>query len=54
MGETNPRPVLIAGGGIAAALPRRSAWRNAIMRAKSSEDYYRDPAWLYGRTALGE
>jgi salicylate hydroxylase len=27
--------------------------RNAIMRAKSSEDYYRDLAWLYGGTGLG-
>ena len=26
--------------------------RNAIMRAKSSEDYYRDLAWLYGGTGL--
>jgi salicylate hydroxylase len=28
--------------------------RNAIMRAKTSEDYYRDLAWLYGGTGLGE
>ena len=28
-------------------------FRNAIMRAKSSEDYYRDLAWLYGGTGLG-
>jgi 3-hydroxybenzoate 6-monooxygenase len=27
--------------------------RNAIMRAKLSEDYYRDLAWLYGGTGLG-
>jgi salicylate hydroxylase len=27
--------------------------RNAIMSAKSSEDYYRDLAWLYGGTGLG-
>jgi 3-hydroxybenzoate 6-monooxygenase len=27
--------------------------RNAIMRAKNSEDYYRDLAWLYGGTGLG-
>ena len=27
--------------------------RNAIMGAKSSEDYYRDLAWLYGGTGLG-
>jgi 2-polyprenyl-6-methoxyphenol hydroxylase-like FAD-dependent oxidoreductase len=26
--------------------------RNAIMRAKSSEDYYRDLSWLYGGTGL--
>jgi 2-polyprenyl-6-methoxyphenol hydroxylase-like FAD-dependent oxidoreductase len=26
--------------------------RNAIMRAKNSEDYYRDLAWLYGGTGL--
>jgi salicylate hydroxylase len=26
--------------------------RNAIMSAKSSEDYYRDLAWLYGGTGL--
>jgi 2-polyprenyl-6-methoxyphenol hydroxylase-like FAD-dependent oxidoreductase len=26
--------------------------RNAIMRAKSSEDYYNDLAWLYGGTGL--
>jgi 2-polyprenyl-6-methoxyphenol hydroxylase-like FAD-dependent oxidoreductase len=26
--------------------------RNAIMRAKTSEDYYRDLAWLYGGTGL--
>jgi salicylate hydroxylase len=26
--------------------------RNAIMGAKSSEDYYRDLAWLYGGTGL--
>ena len=29
-----------------------SRLRNAIMRAKSSEDYYRDLAWLYGGTGL--
>lgn len=28
--------------------------RNAIMSAKSSEDYYNDLAWLYGGTGLGE
>jgi salicylate hydroxylase len=28
--------------------------RNAIMSAKSSEDWYRDLAWLYGGTGLGE
>jgi salicylate hydroxylase len=28
--------------------------RNAIMRAKSSEDYYDDLAWLYGGTGLGD
>lgn len=28
--------------------------RNAIMSAKSSEDYYRDLEWLYGGTGLGE
>jgi 3-hydroxybenzoate 6-monooxygenase len=27
--------------------------RNAIMSAKSSEDYYRDLSWLYGGTGLG-
>src|SRR6266566_141493 len=27
--------------------------RNAIMRAKTSEDYYNDLAWLYGGTGLG-
>jgi 2-polyprenyl-6-methoxyphenol hydroxylase-like FAD-dependent oxidoreductase len=27
--------------------------RNAIMSAKTSEDYYRDLAWLYGGTGLG-
>jgi 3-hydroxybenzoate 6-monooxygenase len=27
--------------------------RNAIMSAKSSEDYYRDLGWLYGGTGLG-
>jgi salicylate hydroxylase len=27
--------------------------RNAIMAAKSSEDYYGDLAWLYGGTGLG-
>jgi len=27
--------------------------RNAIMRAKRSEDYYNDLAWLYGGTGLG-
>ena len=27
--------------------------RNAIMRAKTSEDYYGDLAWLYGGTGLG-
>jgi 2-polyprenyl-6-methoxyphenol hydroxylase-like FAD-dependent oxidoreductase len=27
--------------------------RNAIMRAKTSEDYYDDLAWLYGGTGLG-
>jgi salicylate hydroxylase len=27
--------------------------RNAIMSAKSSEDWYRDLAWLYGGTGLG-
>ncbi len=27
--------------------------RNAIMRAKTSEDYYEDLAWLYGGTGLG-
>jgi salicylate hydroxylase len=27
--------------------------RNAIMSAKSSEDYYNDLAWLYGGTGLG-
>jgi salicylate hydroxylase len=27
--------------------------RNAIMGAKSSEDYYDDLAWLYGGTGLG-
>ena len=27
--------------------------RNAIMGAKSSEDYYRDLGWLYGGTGLG-
>jgi 2-polyprenyl-6-methoxyphenol hydroxylase-like FAD-dependent oxidoreductase len=27
--------------------------RNAIMRAKKSEDYYEDLAWLYGGTGLG-
>src|SRR3954453_4195017 len=27
--------------------------RNGIMSAKSSEDYYRDLAWLYGGTGLG-
>ena len=27
--------------------------RNAIMSAKSSEDYYDDLAWLYGGTGLG-
>jgi salicylate hydroxylase len=27
--------------------------RNAIMSEKSSEDYYRDLAWLYGGTGLG-
>ena len=27
--------------------------RNAIMGAKSSEDYYKDLAWLYGGTGLG-
>jgi salicylate hydroxylase len=26
--------------------------RNAIMSAKTSEDYYRDLAWLYGGTGL--
>jgi 3-hydroxybenzoate 6-monooxygenase len=26
--------------------------RNAIMRAKTSEDYYNDLAWLYGGTGL--
>jgi salicylate hydroxylase len=26
--------------------------RNAIMGAKTSEDYYRDLAWLYGGTGL--
>jgi 2-polyprenyl-6-methoxyphenol hydroxylase-like FAD-dependent oxidoreductase len=26
--------------------------RNAIMRAKSSEDWYKDLAWLYGGTGL--
>ena len=26
--------------------------RNAIMRAKSSEDYYNDLAWLYGGSGL--
>jgi salicylate hydroxylase len=26
--------------------------RNAIMAAKTSEDYYRDLAWLYGGTGL--
>jgi salicylate hydroxylase len=26
--------------------------RNAIMSAKSSEDYYQDLAWLYGGTGL--
>ena len=24
------------------------------MRVKSSEDYYADLAWLYGRTGLGD
>jgi 3-hydroxybenzoate 6-monooxygenase len=28
--------------------------RNAIMSAKTSEDYYNDLAWLYGGTGLGE
>jgi 2-polyprenyl-6-methoxyphenol hydroxylase-like FAD-dependent oxidoreductase len=28
--------------------------RNAIMGAKTSEDYYDDLAWLYGGTGLGE
>jgi salicylate hydroxylase len=28
--------------------------RNAIMRAKSSQDWYDDLAWLYGGTGLGE
>jgi 2-polyprenyl-6-methoxyphenol hydroxylase-like FAD-dependent oxidoreductase len=28
--------------------------RNAIMRAKTSEDYYNDLAWLYGGTGLGD
>jgi salicylate hydroxylase len=27
--------------------------RNAIMGAKTSEDYYADLAWLYGGTGLG-
>jgi 3-hydroxybenzoate 6-monooxygenase len=27
--------------------------RNAIMGAKTSEDYYNDLAWLYGGTGLG-
>jgi salicylate hydroxylase len=27
--------------------------RNAIMSAKTSEDYYGDLAWLYGGTGLG-
>jgi 2-polyprenyl-6-methoxyphenol hydroxylase-like FAD-dependent oxidoreductase len=27
--------------------------RNAIMGAKTSEDYYGDLAWLYGGTGLG-
>ena len=27
--------------------------RNAIMGAKTSQDYYRDLAWLYGGTGLG-
>ena len=27
--------------------------RNAIMSAKSSEDWYADLAWLYGGTGLG-
>jgi salicylate hydroxylase len=28
--------------------------RNAIMRAKSSQDWYDDLAWLYGGTGLGQ
>ena len=28
--------------------------RNAVMQAKSSEDYYNHLAWLYGGTGLGE
>jgi salicylate hydroxylase len=28
--------------------------RNAIMRAKSSDDWYEDLAWLYGGTGLAE
>src|SRR6202012_6004022 len=28
--------------------------RNAIMNAKSSEDYYKDLAWLYGGTGLSD
>ena len=31
----------------------RARIRNAIMSAKTSEDYYRDLAWLYGATGLG-
>ena len=27
--------------------------RNTIMRAKTSQDYYDDLAWLYGGTGLG-
>jgi 3-hydroxybenzoate 6-monooxygenase len=29
-----------------------AAVRNAIMQAKTSEDYYDDLAWLYGGTGL--
>jgi 3-hydroxybenzoate 6-monooxygenase len=29
-----------------------AALRDAIMRSKSSEDWYKDLAWIYGGTAL--